>query len=262
MRNFFFLLIVLLTASICPAQDWAKKRLEDSPRHLEWITVRSGERRVKCFVAYPEVKSKAPAILLIHEIFGLTDWVRSLADQLAEAGYVVIAPDLLSGMGPQGGDTASFGGDDRARQAVSELPPEQVTADLNAAADAVLKLPASKGPLTVMGFCWGGTQTFRFATSRKGLKQSLVFYGSGPDDVSGITAPVYGFYAENDARIGQTLPATISAMKAAGKTFQPKTYAGAGHGFMRAGEAPGATAANRQARQDAWQRVLHLLKSQ
>src|SRR4051812_826416 len=118
----------------CQAQDWAKANLEKSPRHLEWVKVKNGKREVNCYVAYPEVKDKATAVVVIHEIFGLTDWVRSVTDQLAEAGYIAIAPDLLSAMGPGGGGTAELGGRDAVGKSIRSLPPEQVTGDLNAAA--------------------------------------------------------------------------------------------------------------------------------
>ena len=134
-------------------------------------------------------------------------------------------------------------------------------ADLNASADYALKQPSSNGKLFVAGFCWGGGQSFRFATNRPDLKAAFVFYGPPPadDSLSHIKAPVYGFYAGNDARIGATLPDTREQMKAAGKTFAPVTYEGAGHGFMRAGEAPNASDANSKARADAWERWKRLL---
>lgn len=253
------LLLILLTLPVF-AQDWAKARLEKSPRHLEWVTVKAGSRSLECFVAYPEVKGKAPCVVLIHEIFGLTDWVRLVADQLAEEGYVVIVPDLLSQMAPKGGGTAELGGDDAARKVVGTLPPEQVTSDLKAVAAYVQALPASSPEVSVAGFCWGGSQSFRLATEEKSLKRALVFYGSAPEHPEKALCPVYGFYAENDARINQTLEATEKSMKAAGKPFEPKIYAGAGHGFMRAGAAPEASEANAQARKDGWKRMLELLK--
>src|SRR5437763_3645878 len=156
---------VLLAAAAAPAQDWAKARLEKSPRHGEWVKVKHGDREVQSFVVYPEVKDKAAAVVVIHEIFGLTDWVRGVADQLAEAGYVAIAPDLLSGSAPGGGGTAELGGGDAVRRAIMALPPDQVTGDLNAAAEYVGKLPAANGKLAVAGFCWGGGQSFRYATN-------------------------------------------------------------------------------------------------
>jgi carboxymethylenebutenolidase len=252
----------LLTASL-PAQDWAKARLEKSPRHLEWVKVKVGEREVNCFVAYPEVKDKATAVIVIHEIFGLTDWVRGVADQLAEAGYIAIAPDLLSGTAPGGGGTAELGGGDAVRKAISGLKPEQITSDLSAVADYVAKLPACNGKVAVGGFCWGGTQTFRYATHNKNIKAGFVFYGSGPDkedEIARINCPIYGFYGGNDNRVNSTIPKSTELTKQAGKTYEPVTYDGAGHGFMRAGEAPDANAANKKARDEAWARVKALLK--
>ena len=254
---------LLLAAGAAPAQDWAKKRLDDSPRHLEWVKVKAGEREVNCFIAYPEVKEKATAVIVVHEIFGLSDWVRGVADQLAEAGYIAIAPDLLSGSAPGGGGTADLGGGDGVRKAISSLAPDQITADLQAVAGYVAKLPACNGKVAVAGFCWGGSQVFRFATNSKEIKAAFAFYGSGPekeDDLARITCPIYGFYGENDARVNATIPKSTELMKKAGKTYEPVTYTGAGHGFMRAGEAPDASPANKQARADAWQRLKDLLK--
>src|SRR5438046_5645994 len=182
-----------LAALNVPAQDWAKARLEKSRRHLEWVKVKDGTREVNCFIAYPEVKDKATAVVVIHEIFGLTDWVRGVADQLAEAGYIAIAPDLLSGSAPGGGGTAELGGDDAARKAISSLSPDQVTADLNAVVDYVAKLPACNGKVAVGGFCWGGGQTFRFATNNRNIKAAFAFYGTGPDkeeEMARINCPV------------------------------------------------------------------------
>jgi carboxymethylenebutenolidase len=263
MKTFSALIFVAALAAFpTHAQDWAKARLEKSPRHLEWVKVKHGDREVNCFIAYPEVKDKATAVIVIHEIFGLTDWVRSVTDQLAEAGYIAIAPDLLSGSAPGGGGSAELGGGDAVRKAISSLPPDQVTADLNAVAGYVGKLPAANGQVVVGGFCWGGTQTFRFATNSKDLKAAFVFYGSGPDqeaDLARIKAPVYGFYGGNDARVSATIPKSAELMKKAGKTFEPVTYEGAGHGFMRAGEAPDAKAADKRARDEAWKRWKELL---
>src|SRR5207302_10013807 len=137
--------------------------------HLEWVSVKHGDRTVKSFIGFPEVKGKATAVVVIHEIFGLSDWVRGVVDQLAEAGYIAIAPDLLSGTAPGGGGTAELGSGDAVRKAISSLPPDQTTADLNAVAGYVSKLPACNGKLAVGGFCWGGGQTFRFATNNKNI---------------------------------------------------------------------------------------------
>jgi carboxymethylenebutenolidase len=246
------------------AQDWAKQRLDKSPRHQEWVNVKAGNRTVNSFIVYPEVKGKATAVVVIHEIFGMTDWVRGVADQLAEAGYIAIAPDLLSGMGPKGGGSSEFTDRNGVGQAIRDLQPDQITSDLNAVADYVAKLPAANGKVAVAGFCWGGGQSFRFATNRPSLKAAFVFYGTGPDSkeaIAKIKAPVYGFYGGNDARVTATVPKTADLMKEAGKTYEPVTYEGAGHGFMRAGEDPANTVeANKKAHDEAWARWKGALK--
>ncbi|HUK86280.1 MAG TPA: dienelactone hydrolase family protein [Terriglobales bacterium] len=253
--------VVLLSLPGALAQEWAKQALEKSPRHQEWVAIKHDNRTVQAFVVYPERKDKAPVVIVIHEIFGLTDWARSAADELAAHGYIAIAPDLLSGFGPKGGGSSDFASTQDAVKAISGLDPGTITADLNAVADYAKKIPAGNGKIAVAGFCWGGGQSFRFATNRHDLRAAFVFYGPPPQDLSSITAPVYGFYAGNDARIGATVPGAIEAMKAAGKTYDPVTYEGAGHGFMRAGEDPGDTnPANKTAHDQAWERWLKLLK--
>ena len=165
-------------------QDWAKQQLAKSPRHREWVKIKNGNREVNSFIVYPEVSKKTTAIVVIHEIFGMTDWVQQLTDELAEAGYIAIAPDLLSGMGPNGGGTAEIAatGSNAVGQAIRALPPDQIAADLNAVADYVSKLPAANGKVAVGGFCWGGTQSFFFATRRPTLKAAFVFYGTAPNN--------------------------------------------------------------------------------
>jgi carboxymethylenebutenolidase len=262
-RTMLFLVAAVLAAVTATAQDWAKARLEKSPRHLEWVKVKHGDREVNCFIAYPEVKDKATAVIVIHEIFGLTDWVRGVADQLAEAGYIAIAPDLLSGSAPGGGGTAELGGGDAVRKAISSLPPDQITADLDAVAGHVAKLPACNGKIAAAGFCWGGSQTFRYATNNKNIKAAFPFYGTGPEnevDIARINCPVYGFYGGNDNRVNATIPKSTELMKKAKKTYEPVTYEGAGHGFMRAGEDPAGNEANKKARDEAWKRLKDLLK--
>ena len=279
-RTLAIMIALFVCLSTGFAQDWAKQKLDKSPRHGEWVQIKHDNRTVQAYVVYPETKQKVPVIIVIHEIFGLSDWARSAADDLAAHGYIAIAPDLLSGMGPKGGGSAEFASTQDAVKGVSALNADQVTADLNATADYAKKIPAGNGKIAVSGFCWGGGQSFRFATNRKDLSAAFVFYGPGPENVAAITAPVYGFYAGEDARIGATIPATEAAMKAAGKKYEPVTYAGAGHGFMRAGEDPANDAAiantsddpdakkkhdmavaNKKARTDSWERWLSLLKS-
>ena len=254
------MLLAALAASAVCAQDWAAARLEKSPRHREWVTVKHDGRSVETFVAYPESKDKTPVVLVIHEIFGMTDWVQEVADEFAAAGYIAIAPDLLSGMGPNGGRTTSFKSNE-VMQAIGKLSPDQITGDLNAVAGYGLKLPSATKKLFVAGFCWGGGQTFRFATNRTDLATALVFYGPPPDKdaMARIKAPVFGFYGGMDARIGATVPDTVTRMKELGKTYEPVTYENAGHGFMRAGEAPDASEGNAKARTEAWVRIKEIL---
>jgi carboxymethylenebutenolidase len=224
---------------------------------VERYAARSG--RDVSNIRFYEVFALFKIAVVIQQIFGMTDWVEEVTDEFAEAGYLAIAPDLLSGMGPNGGRTkdipaAGVG------QVIGKLPPDQITADLNAVADYAKKLPGSNGKVCVVGFSWGGSQCFRFATNRKDLSAAFVFYGSGPDaaSIARIQAPVYGFYAGSDARINAGLPQTQEQMKAAGKLFEPVTYEGAAHGFMRAGEQPEATEANKKARAAAWVKLKAL----
>jgi len=272
-------------ADLESVQEWAKSQLAKSPRHHEWVKIKVGDREVNSFVVYPETKKKATAVVVIHEIFGLSDWVQQLTDELAEAGYIAIAPDLLSGMGPNKGGTSDVAtlGNNAVGTAIRDLPDTQVTADLNAVADYVSKLPAANGKIAVGGFCWGGTQTFRFATNRPDLKGAFVFYGSAPQSnqqgqpfavnreaLARIAAPVYGFYAENDMRINATVPATQTAMAELKKKYDVVTYPGAGHGFMRQGEpnappppapvAKGDEAADKKANDD-YQKALEMYKA-
>ncbi|MGH9595247.1 MAG: dienelactone hydrolase family protein, partial [Edaphobacter sp.] len=163
-----FLLAPLATVSL-HAQDWAKARLDASPRHHEYVTLKHGDRTVQAFVVYPEVKTKAPVIVMIHEIFGLSDWAREMADELAGQGFIVVAPDLLTGFGPNNGGSDAFPSQDAAVKAVSGLDPAVVNADLDAAADYAKKIPAANGKVAVAGFCLGGSKSFAVAAHRKGL---------------------------------------------------------------------------------------------
>jgi carboxymethylenebutenolidase len=256
---FSLLALFLLTPFAAHAQEWARARLDQSPRHHEYVSLKAEGRTVQAFVVYPEVSHKAPVVILIHEIFGLTDWAKEMADEIAAKGYIVIAPDLLSGHGPRGGGFSEFAGQEDAVKAVSGLNPDEVNADLDAAADYAKKIPAANGKLAVAGFCWGGGKSFAFAAHRHGLSAAFVFYGPPPAEFNTITAPVYGFYAGNDARISSTVPATTEAMKAANKKYEPVIYDGAGHGFMRAGEGPDPTPANKKAREEGFDRLVKLL---
>src|ERR1043165_5483767 len=267
-RNFFvpqlFVGAIIFTF-MCDARcnpeeikDFGRERLNSSPRHADWVDIKSDKRTIKAFVVYPERKDKAPAVLVISEIFGLTDWVRSLCDELAENGVIAVAPDLHAGQ--------KFEDLDAARKATYALPKEEVKADLDAAADyALTKIPSCNGTLAVCGFCWGGGVTFAYANENAKLKAAYSFYGTAPDSpgkVKNIACPVYGFYAENDERVDATIPKAEELMKAAGKKYEPVIYKGAGHGFMRSGEPnnPAKRDGDAKARDEAWARWKNLLK--
>ena len=253
--------LVLVTA--CATTATAPSRLEATPRHDEWVDVKSGAKSVRTYVVYPQRSDKAPAVLVIHENRGLTDWVRTVADRLAEEGYLAVAPDLLSGTAPNGGGTKDFPSEDAAREAIGKLQRDQVIADLRAVADYARSIPSASGKISVAGFCWGGSRTWDVANNVSGIAAAYPFYGTGPQDAAGvanITAPVYGFYGGSDARVNATIPKSQELMTAAGKTYEPVTYDGAGHAFMRLGELPDATPENRKAHDEAWARWLGLLK--
>jgi carboxymethylenebutenolidase len=225
-------------------------RLEPVTTHGEWVKYARGTDSIRAYVAYPERKSRAPAVIVIHEIFGLTDWEPTVADRLAKAGYVAIVPDLLSSKhGKSPGDP------DSGRKLIGELEPERITADLDATYAYVNALPAvEKDHVGTIGFCWGGGQSFRYATNNPNLRAVVVCYGPPPDtaDMRRIQAPVLGIYGENDERIGATLPGTVAAMQSDGKTFLHEVYPGTGHGFLK----PGRQGSDGPQVERAWKRIL------
>lgn len=258
---FGLLAAIFSTGMAFAAEEFALEKLNASPRHHEWAEVESGGRKVYSFVAFPEKAEKALAVIVIHENRGLTDWVRSFADQLAEAGYIAIAPDLLSGFSEEFKRTTDFKQPDDARNAIYKLNPDQVMADLKAVQRYAEKIPAANGKTAVIGFCWGGAQSFKFASVSSKLEAALVFYGTSPDAkaIKKISAPVYGFYGENDQRINSGLEATSEEMEKRKKVFEYEVYRGAGHAFMKHGDDPEGNMENKQARNEAWGRVKKIL---
>ena len=222
--------------------------------HGEWVWIKRGRDSVRAYVAYPERKTKAPAVIVIHEIFGLTDWEQTVADRLAKEGYVAILPDLLSskhGISPANPDSG--------RKLIGDLEPERVTADLNAVYAYVNGLPAvAKDQVGTIGFCWGGGQSFRYATNNPKLRAVVVAYGPAPEaaDMKRIKAPVLGIYGENDERINANLPDVTAAMQSAGKTFTSEVYPGTGHGFLK----PGRQGYDTPEREKAWGRILEFYR--
>jgi len=242
-----------------PGEDSAVARLNASPRHGEWVAYDAGGGdSVKAWVVYPERSDKAPVVVVIHEIFGLTDWIRSVTDQLAAEGFIAIAPDLLTGKGPNGGGTASV---DRqgAIALIQTLTRDEVQRRLRAAAAYATALPAAKNAVGSVGFCWGGSQSFAFATAFPDLKGAVVYYGAPPtEEAAGrIRAPVVGFYGGDDARVTSTVQPTQQLMGRLGKNYEPHVFDGAGHGFLR--DQAGRNGANLKAAQTAWPRTVAFL---
>ncbi len=249
-----------LVAQVPPDADQAKDALAKSPRHGEWVDVAlPGGGKLVTWVVYPETKAKAGAVIVIHEIFGLTDWVRGVADELAKEGFIALAPDLLSGMGPNGGGTDSLGAD--ATKVIRKLTPADAAARLDAVRAYALKLPAANGKVASIGFCWGGTTSFGYAVAQPKLDAAVVYYGTSPEsaeDYARIGAPVMAFYGGDDARVDATIPRAEEAMKKVGKRYTPNVYEGAGHGFLR--QLSGRDGANRRAAEKAWPATLAFLQ--
>ncbi len=242
----------------------AVQRLNNSPRHQEWVEVKRGDKTIHAWVVYPQTAEKVPVVVLIHENRGLNDWARGMADQVAEAGYIAVAPDLLSDFSETDKRTSDFENEDAARTALGQLKPEDVQADLAAVADWAKTIPASNGKLASAGFCWGGSQSFTFATKYDDLDLAMVFYGTGPADAAAyktIKAPVEAFYGGADERVNATIEASEKAMTDAGKEFNYEIYDGAGHAYMRSGEDPGGEGPNVEARNASWERMKELLSA-
>ena len=260
-----YALVALIAALAGAAGTWLHA-VKDRPRpavaahdsvttHGEWVKIKRGDQTIRAYVAYPERKTKAPAVIVIHEIFGLTDWEPTVADRLAKQGYVAIVPDLLSSK--HGKSPAN---PDEGRKLIGELEPERITADLDATYAYVNGLPAvAKDQIGTIGFCWGGGQSFRYATNNPRLKAVVVAYGPPPDtaDMKRIKAPVLGIYGENDERINAKLPEVTAAMQSDGKTFSSEVYPGTGHGFLK----PGRQGSDGPQVEKAWTRILEFYRA-
>ena len=251
-----------LSAQSLPASDdTARARLNASPRHGELVKVESGGDTINAWVVYPERSDPAPVVLVIHEIYGLTDWIRSVADQLAAEGYIAITPDILTGKGPGGGGTESVDRDG-AVALVRALDRDEVVSRLNATAQYANSLPAAQDTLAVIGFCWGGSTSFAYAAAQPNLSAAVVYYGSSPsaEALARIQAPVLALYGGDDARVNKTISAAETEMKRLGKSYQPEIYDGAGHGFLRAQEAR--DGANMRASERAWPETIGFLRKE
>ena len=245
-----------------PDADTAKGALEKSPRHAEWVDVplSAGAVPIRSWVVYPERKDKAGVVIVIHEIYGLTDWIRGVADQLARDGFIAVAPDLISGRGPGGGGTDSVSSSDDVAKLVRGLSADEVVSRLDAVRTWAVTLPAANGRLATLGFCWGGAASFNYATSQAGLDAAVVYYGSSPAEparLAAIKAPILGLYGGDDARVNVTIEPAAAEMKKHGKVYETHIYEGAGHGFLR--QQAGREGANMAATRQAWPATIQFL---
>lgn len=237
---------------IAPGATEVAARLQASPRHAEWAMVplaAGGKDSVAAWVVYPERRDNAPVVIVIHEIFGLSSWVRGVADQLAADGFIAIAPDLLSiERGGASTDSLAF---DQARTLIRNVTPDKMNAMVAAVAKFGMALPSAAKRYGVVGYCWGGSAAFNHAVfNAPGLGAAVVYYGTSPaaSDVAKVRIPVLGLYGENDQRVNATIAQADSTMKAIGGTYEHRIYAGAGHGFLRQQDNP----ANAEAARQAW----------
>jgi carboxymethylenebutenolidase len=248
-------LLALLVASAALGQaipagaDDARAALDASPRHGEWTTVRLGPDSIRAWTVYPERSDPAPVVLVIHEIYGLTHWIRAVADQLAAEGFIAVAPDLLTMRDVPWTDA---GEPDRqaAVAAIRGLDEDAVHAHLRALADHAMALPAARSTYGVVGFCWGGAAAFAHATRYPDLGAAVVYYGGSPDPevLANVRAPVLGLYAGDDERVNATIPRARDALDA--RLYRVELFEGAGHGFLRQQE--GRDGANLDASWWAW----------
>ena len=255
-----------LSASVTgppPLEAGAAAALAASPRHGEWVDVAlaGSEWPIATWMVRPEGSFDAPAVLVIHEIFGLTDWVRAVADRLAENGFIAVAPDLLSGLGPDGGGTDSVASRDEVVRLIRALEPSDAIARLDAVRALAITLPGTTGQVAAVGFCWGGSTGFAYAVTQSQLQAAVVYYGSSPVETADyhlVRAPVLGLYGEDDERVTVTVPTAEREMARYGKHYEMEIFAGAGHGFLRAQE--GRAGANRAASERAWRRTIEFLR--
>ncbi|MFW6079802.1 MAG: dienelactone hydrolase family protein, partial [Gemmatimonadota bacterium] len=244
-----------------PGADGAMARLDSSPRHAEWATVPAGQGdSVRAWVVYPERSEPAPVILVVHEIYGLTAWIRSVADRLAEHGFIAVAPDLLTGRDVPSADSGDPERDAAVRE-IRALDADDVHRRLSAVADWGMARPAAAPTYGIIGFCWGGSTSFAHATLAPELGASVVYYGASPEAAAleNVRAPVLGLYGGDDERVNATIPAADSAMRALGRTYETHIFEGAGHGFLR--QQDGREGANMRASEQAWPETVRWLRT-
>lgn len=229
----------------------APQRLEQSPRHGEWVMIPTPTDSIRAWVVYPERATRAPVVLVVHEIYGVTHWIRSVADQLAKDGFIAIAPDLMTRAnvptGPDGDPVR-----DQATAAIRALAPAVYQPQLAAIGAWGMRLPAATQRYGIVGFCWGGAASFQHAISGPDVDAAVVYYGASPapETLANVHAPVLGLYGGSDARVNATIAPADSAMKRFGKSYEYHIFDGAGHGFLR--QQSGQEGANMAATRQAW----------
>jgi carboxymethylenebutenolidase len=256
----------------------APARLKASPRHSEWVKVAwepGSKDSLMAWIVYPSTSNaKTPVVVVVHEIFGLSTWVRGVADQVAADGFIAIAPDLESRV--RGGPTTDELPSDSARKLIAGVNAAERNRGIDAAAGYAMAQPSAAQKYAVIGYCWGGTTVWMHATNGglPGFSGGVAFYGlpymtgavPNSDSLAKITKPVMLLSGSKDPRIGASMPAVDSAMKAQHKDYWGKNYDGAVHGFLRAQDDQKPTrdqaeeAANLAATKDGWPRTIAFLK--
>ena len=252
-------MVAMAEPTLPPGEPGALATLNTSPRHGEWVDVPlpGSDEPIRTWVVYPERDDDAPVVIVIMEIYGMTDWIRSVADQLAADGFIALAPDLLSGMGPGGGGTESLGDRDNVVATVRTVDSEEAMTRLDAVRDYALTIESATDEVGVVGYCWGGARSFEYAVHQADLGAAVVYYGTSPSEASAyasINAPVLGLYGEDDQRVNATIPTAQEAMGGLGKSYEVEMYDAAGHGFLRA--QADREGANMRATEQAWPRTV------
>src|SRR3954468_5142408 len=249
-----------------PGDQYAvvEEQLGSSPRHVDWVDIKAsnGGAPIKSFVVYPERKDKAPVVIVIQEIFGLTDWIRGVADQLAKEGFIAIAPDFMSGMGPTGGGSAELG-EQGSTQAIGKLTDDDKVRILNDVRAYAMTIPSANGKLATVGFCWGGGTSFLYARRQPALNAAVSYYGPMPADAAeyaNTKAPVLGLYGGNDSRVNANIESAKAGMAKAGGTYEPHVFEAAGHGFLRAQNGSANATGNMKATEQSWPLTVEWLK--
>lgn len=278
------------TPGLPAGNNSAAARIAASPRHGEWVKISwepGSADSLMAWVVFPASRTKAPVVVVVHEIFGLATWVRGVADQVAADGFIAVAPDLVSRV--RGGPSSTELSGDSARRLIGGVDFAERNRGIVAAANYAMTLPSADQRYAVIGYCWGGSTVFGHAVHGgvRGFSGGVAFYG-GPfasggalatsttpavpatptaDSLIKIKVPLMLLNGSRDARIGAMMPAIDSIMKANKKDYVGINYEGAIHGFLRAqddpptGQNPPESApANLAATKDAWPKTVAFLK--